>query len=572
MNQKSLNLKYIVLALAGMAAGVVVTATVMSRQRPAVVTEAADREPGHKDEHAGEGVAKDEHGDAHGEEHVLIKLTPTALKTAGIRVEPVSATPFGETLSVPGTVEVAPNHGAKVTPPAAGKVVRLLANVGDQVRQGQILAVLDSHEIAQAHSEERTAEAAVNQAEAGVRTAQAEIEQARAAMSQADAEIAQARTKLRSVESALAREKEFAATGSISQPSLQAAEVELATAQSELLQAETDLQTHAGALQRAERLFKAELLSKAELEQAQLEHKLDQSRVAQAKVRVANARRTLEREQKVASSDIRTRQAVQTVEAEVRAAEGDVAGALQGRGRALQDIRRAQKGEQAARTTLRGAQSSLASARANLSALEGGAHAGGSGLISLDAPISGTVTERAASIGQAVERASALFVIENLRSVLVNAQVPESDVARVRVGQTAVVTVTAYPNERFAGVVQTLGSRVDEKTRSLAVRVLVDNPGGRLRPDMFARVHLGIGRRSNALTVPASAITEDGGKKVAFVEEEGGFEERELTIGRTSGDRVEVLSGLKAGESVVVSGAFVLKSEQMKAELKGHAH
>ena len=557
MSGRPTSVRYIVLAIVSMSTGIIGTAAVMSRQRTAPVA-GPNEGAGHKDEH--------------GDEHGLIKLSEAALKTAGIRVEQIGHSPFGESLGVPGTVEVAPNSHATVTPPAAGKVIQLLANVGDTVRAGQPLATLDSHEIAQAHAEERDAEAAVNQAEAGVRTASAEVEQARASIAQADAEVDQARTKRRSAEAALSREKEFAATGSISQPTLQAAESELATAQSELLQAETDLQSHAGALQRAERLFKTELISKAELELVQLEYKLDQSRVSQAKARVANARKTLDREQKVASSDIRTRQAVQTVEAEVRAAEGDVARALQGRGRALQDIRRAEKGVQAARTTLRGAQSKLSSARANLSALEGGSHAGGGGLISLNAPIAGAVTERAASIGQAVERASALFVIENINTILVDARVPEKEVSRVRIGQTAEVTVTAYPNERFRGVVQTLGSRVDQKTRSLAVRVLVDNPSGRLRPDMFARVHLGVGARTNTLTVPASAITDDKGKNVAFVEEEGGFEKREVSIGRTSGERVEILSGIKAGERVVVAGAFVLKSEQEKAELKGHEH
>jgi cobalt-zinc-cadmium efflux system membrane fusion protein len=191
-------------------------------------------------------------------------------------------------------------------------------------------------------------------------------------------------------------------------------------------------------------------------------------------------------------------------------------------------------------------------------------------MLMLRAPFGGTVTERHATLGEAVERATALFVVENLNTVMVNAQVPEKDVARVRVGQSVEVMVTAYPNQRFAGVVQSMAGRVDEKTRALPVRCLVENRSGLLRPDMFAKVSLAVGARTHAPVVPVSALVEEGDHRYVYVEENEGYETRKVRVGRVMAAMAEVRDGLQPGERVVVAGVFVLKSEGRKEELKGH--
>jgi cobalt-zinc-cadmium efflux system membrane fusion protein len=282
-----------------------------------------------------------------------------------------------------------------------------------------------------------------------------------------------------------------------------------------------------------------------------------QNRVDQAKNRVSLAQQTLEREQKVFRGGLLNRQAVQTAEAEVQAAEGG--------------IRQARKEEQATQTSLNGARSGLAGAKASLRAVEGNGHSeGGAGRISLYAPISGTIATRGATLGQAVERSSELFTIQNLQTVIVEASVPEANVARVRVGAPVTVTVPAYPNARFTGVVQSIGSGVDEKTRALPVRCLVQNKGGALRPEMFARVTLATGGRSQALTVPDAAVDEDGDKRFVYVQTGADtYVKREVKVGRISGTTVEILEGVKPGENVATDGLFVLKSESKKDELKG---
>jgi cobalt-zinc-cadmium efflux system membrane fusion protein len=130
------------------------------------------------------------------------------------------------------------------------------------------------------------------------------------------------------------------------------------------------------------------------------------------------------------------------------------------------------------------------------------------------------------------------------------------------------VTVVAYPKATFTGIVQSIGSAVDEKTRALPVRCLVRNPGGLLKPEMFARVSLATGAIRTALTVPDAAVDEDGEERFVYVAMEGGYQKRTVTTGQVMGNRIEILSGVKAGEKVVTDGVFVLKSESKKDELK----
>lgn len=470
-----------------------------------------------------------------------ITLSSEAEKTAGIQTTPARYVSLGERLTVPGTVEVSPNRAARVTPPVAGKVIALFASPGDRVQSGQRLVVLDSPEVAQAHASVSGAESRVAEARAQVQTAQAAVQQSK--------------TRLASTQSALQRQREFARTGSFAQPSLQAAQNELNEAQSEQSQAQTELNAQAVIVQRNERLAKEQLVARAEVEQSLVAQQQAQTRVAQTGKRVAIAQQALAREQKVFQGGLLTRQAVQASEAEVRAAQGDV--------------EQARKQEQAARTSLEGAMSALGASRASLRAVEGNGHAeNGTGRIALFAPIGGTVSERGASLGQAVERSSEIFTIQNLQSVVVEANVPEASVARVRIGAPVEVTVAAYPNERFTGVVQSVGSQVDEKTRALPVRCLVGNRGGVLKPEMFAKVSLETEEKKQTLTVPDASVDEDGDKRFVYVlTGNRTFEKREVTAGQKIGAAVEILKGIKAGEKVVTEGMFVLKSESKKSEL-----
>ena len=272
---------------------------------------------------------------------------------------------------------------------------------------------------------------------------------------------------------------------------------------------------------------------------------------------MANAERTFERESRVSRSGLLNAREIQAAEAEARAAR--------------LEIERERIGLRSAQSAVVGARRAVQNARANASALRGGGPGSGS-TVTLTAPISGVVTERSASIGQAVERSSDLFDIQNLDSVFVTANVPEREIAKVKVGATVRVMTDSAPGRSFSGVVRVIGNRLDPKTRALPVQVLVPNPGALLRPEGFARVALGTGGGGNVLAVPRSAIVGDEDAPAVFVEEGGKYERREVKLGRSAGDSVEILSGVTAGEPVVVKGAFTLMSPQQKGELKGHEH
>lgn len=182
-------------------------------------------------------------------------------------------------------------------------------------------------------------------------------------------------------------------------------------------------------------------------------------------------------------------------------------------------------------------------------------------VFSLTSPIDGTVVERNATIGATVGTDASLFKIINLASVWIDASVFEKDLERIRLGQEVKVTVPAFPETTFSGRVILVSSVVDPETRTIKVRTEVPNPNGRLKPDMFANVQIIIDVNHSAISVPQSAVLDDGGQKVVFVASPNGSEKRVVSVGIQSDDRIEIRDGLKAGDKVVVKGNYLLLQE-----------
>ena len=187
-------------------------------------------------------------------------------------------------------------------------------------------------------------------------------------------------------------------------------------------------------------------------------------------------------------------------------------------------------------------------------------------LIPIRAPAAGTVTDRMATLGTVVTAGNHVFTISNLSTLWMLAAVNEADLAGVRVGQAVAVNVKSYPGETFPARVIKLGEKLDAVTRTLQVRVAVPNAGGRLKPEMFATAEIAAAVSTNVPTVPESAVQEMNGSKVVFVKTAAGrYEPRKVTLGATAGGFHEVMSGVEAGETIVVHGAFLLKSELLKS-------
>ncbi len=181
--------------------------------------------------------------------------------------------------------------------------------------------------------------------------------------------------------------------------------------------------------------------------------------------------------------------------------------------------------------------------------------------LTINAPASGYVTEFNALPNLYTTPATRLYTIADLSRVWVNAQVFQTDVGQLKPGDSATITVDAYPLKTFRGRVEQILPQVDMATRTVAVRLSIANPGLLLKPGMFVNVDLksSLGRR---LVIPASAVFQTGVSQVVFLDHgSGSIEPHDVTLGPRIGDDFVVLKGLTAGQSIVTSANFLIDSE-----------
>lgn len=189
------------------------------------------------------------------------------------------------------------------------------------------------------------------------------------------------------------------------------------------------------------------------------------------------------------------------------------------------------------------------------------------------APRDGHLTEKPVVEGAAVTAGDRVLRIVDLSTLWLDAQVYEQDLAFVRVGQVLSATVASMASRTYEGKVIFIQPRLDPLTRSATVRIALPNADLELRPGMFATAQIQAQLAQDALLVPREAVIDTGERQVVFVAAGGGrFEPRKIKAGLTTSDgEVEVLEGLRAGETVVVSGQFLLDAEsRMKEAIQKH--
>jgi Cu(I)/Ag(I) efflux system membrane fusion protein len=188
-------------------------------------------------------------------------------------------------------------------------------------------------------------------------------------------------------------------------------------------------------------------------------------------------------------------------------------------------------------------------------------------LVDYYAPFDGYVMDLGVRQGAAIEPGATLFQLADLSSVWIIAEVPETQAAWIKPGDSTEVEVPALPGERFTGQVDYLYPELMQVTRTLKVRIVVKNPGKRLRPGMFAAAHLRGASRAQVLTVPTEAVIKTGTRSVVIVADDAKhFRPALVRVGAEHAGRSEILEGLTLGQSIVASGQFLIDSE---ASLRG---
>jgi membrane fusion protein, copper/silver efflux system len=178
------------------------------------------------------------------------------------------------------------------------------------------------------------------------------------------------------------------------------------------------------------------------------------------------------------------------------------------------------------------------------------------------APLDGYVLELGVRQGAAVQPGTTLFQLADLHSVWIAAEVPETQAAWIKAGDSAEGEIPALPGEHFAARVDYVYPEITQTTRTLKVRLVVDNGDQRLRPGMFVSAHLRGATQHPILTVPSEAVIKTGVRSIVVIADDGAhFHPALVRVGAEHGGRSEILEGLALGQTVVVSGQFLIDSE-----------
>lgn len=257
----------------------------------------------------------------------------------------------------------------------------------------------------------------------------------------------------------------------------------------------------------------------------------DRARLAAAKSRVVTAEENLARQRKLVAEGVAAQQSLLTAEQELAAAKAEQ-GAL----------------------------------GASLSIL--GAGGGGLGGYTLAAPLDGVVTERRVTIGKLVNEQDVLLEIVDTRAMWADVEVADGDLPRVRVGQDVVLTFQGLGDRELKGAIAYVAPAVDSQTRTAKARVPLENPDGALRANMFGQARIAASDARATLVVPRAAVQRTGDVAFVFVRlSDIEFETHRVKLGSGDEHSVEVTSGLKAGQEVVTTGSFLLKTETSKESI-----
>jgi membrane fusion protein, heavy metal efflux system len=478
----------------------------------------------------------------------------------GLKVEAAKQQQLDVGVKTTGQIEMLPNQKAEVTSPIKGKIVALLVQPGSVVKQGQPVAKMTSGELSdlRVSSQEKQAEAqaSLQQAQVDLKLAQENYQR----YSQiADAEISQARSQLAAAQAQYQRDRSLVTSGSVVKVAKANYQRQVQISQSEIEQVKVEVAVAQERYDRDKQLVTSGALSRRTMLDSQA-----QLAAAKSKLAKANSRPEVlqaETEVRKAEVDLPIRQQQESA--------GKLAEAQAAVTRAL-----ARKDVIAAEAQLRRAQASVAAAQTRLGLSNRsyqtrlqqlGTTADSQGLVTITAPIDGTVSDREASVGQSFQDSGGrLMSIVNDSQVLATANIYEKDLGQVKLGQKVNVRVASLPDRLFTGTISRIGTTVGEG-RVVPVQAQLDNAGKMLKPGMFAELEVVTDRTSQpVVAIPSTAVVEANGKQLVFVQSGNSFQAAEVTLGRVTGDLVEIKSGLFAGDRIVTQRGNLLYAQSLR--------
>jgi cobalt-zinc-cadmium efflux system membrane fusion protein len=285
--------------------------------------------------------------------------------------------------------------------------------------------------------------------------------------------------------------------------------------------------------------------------------------IAQAQSQLSFAKEKYEKDKQLAESGALPRRTALESETQFKEAQADLTRASSRRDviGAEAQLKRATAAVEVALSRLKLSDSVYQTRLAQL-----GTRANAKGLVTVTAPISGRVADREVTLGQSFQDAGGkLMTIVNDSRVYATANIYEKDLNKVRMGQRVSLKAASVPDRIFTGRITSIGSVVQGETRVVPVRAQIENSGGVLKPGMFAELEVLTGQTSAAiLAIPNSALVEANGKQLVYVQNGNAFQPVEVTLGQTSGDLVEVKSGLFEGDKIVTQRAPQLYAQSLR--------
>ena len=435
-----------------------------------------------------------------------VQLTsPEMARAAGIEVQPVAAQAVTQSVEAPMELSYDSTRLAHLRPRADGIVQEVYVDLGEQVEAGQILVALDSAEVSQ-----RKADYLKLYRES---LAAAELVERLAAWHE------------------------------------RVNDLEIRLTANKLLENRTLLLLARENLQREEAMMATGTTSEREVMEAR-------SAVIRAENAVAEAQRTL--------------QLFGIDAAAVAALTAEQIVDLKGRGSASeQPLLEARRTHATSLAQLRAARDQLQVLGLDAAAIQTVLdREDTSGRLTVAAPFAGTVIERHATLGETINREHALFTVGDTSRLWAMLDVKEADIPQLRLGQPVILELAGLRGQRFAGTLTWLSTAIDRRTRTLKARVTVDNPDGLLRAGMYGQARVNIRDRSQALVVPRESVQWDGCCNLVFVRHsEVLYEPRKVQLSYETEHYFLADSGVAAGEEIVTTGSFLMKTEIMKGNI-----